>query len=327
MNKQFLVGVAATSLLALVGCSSEEDRAALAGGSMDPDPARLGSVLWDCGGIPVITRLRGETLELVMDNHVHHFQAEPAASGALYAGTVNGDTVSFWNRGDEAVLTLDDETRLDCQMAQAPTYRAQGNEPGWLVQIGPDTLEISMDYGQRELTLATPEAVRDDSGVLYAAPTDEGSLEIRIESGLCRDSMSGMSYPDQVSLTWGDTEVKGCGGDPHDLLVGDEWQVVSMDDAPLLEDSSATLAFLPGERLAGLASCNRYMGSYQLTGETMEVGPLASTRMACSEPLMEQEISFMQLLESVRQHHFDEDGALVLEADEGRSLRAVRGGE
>ena len=327
MKKWFLVGVAGASLLALVGCGSEQDRVEPAGGGIEPDPARLGSVLWDCGGIPVITRLRGEILELVMDNHVHHFQAEPAASGARYAGTVNGDTVSFWNRGDEAVLTLDDETRLDCQMAQAPTYRAQGNEPGWLVQIGPDTLEISMDYGQRELTLATPEAVRDDSGVLYAAPTNEGPLEIRIESGLCRDSMSGMSYPDQVRLTWGETVVRGCGGDPHDLLVGDEWQVVSMDEAPLLEDSHATLAFLPGERLAGLASCNRYMGAYQLTGETMEVGPLASTRMACAEPLMDQELSFMRLLESVRQHHFDEDGALILEADEGRSLRAVRGGE
>ncbi|MCG5516054.1 MULTISPECIES: META domain-containing protein [unclassified Ectothiorhodospira] len=324
MNKWCLVGVAAASVWALVGCG-EEDHVQLEQDGLDP--ARLGDALWDCGGIPVITRFRGESLELVMDNHIHQLQAERAASGARYAGSVNGSPVSFWNRGDEAVLTLDDETRLDCHVTRPPTYRAQGNEPGWRVDIGPERLELSMDYGQRTLTLPTPDVTMEGPSALYAASTDEGPLDIRIEPGLCRDTMTGMSYPDQVSLTWGEARVKGCGGDPHDLLVGEEWRVVSMDDEPLLDDSRATVDFLAGERVAGVAFCNRYTGPYRLTGEAMEVGPLASTRMACPEPVMEQERFFLRHLESVSQHRFDEDGALVLETEEGLSLRAVRGDE
>lgn len=47
----------------------------------------------------------------------------------------------------------------------------------------------------------------------------------------------------------------------------------------------------------GFAGCNRLMGSYELKGENLKFGRMASTRMACQNG-MELENSFMQALES-----------------------------
>ena len=46
------------------------------------------------------------------------------------------------------------------------------------------------------------------------------------------------------------------------------------------------------ETLAGFAGCNRYFGTYTLTGTTLRFGPVGMTRMACSEGMqLEQQLS------------------------------------
>jgi heat shock protein HslJ len=49
--------------------------------------------------------------------------------------------------------------------------------------------------------------------------------------------------------------------------------------------------------MQGFAGCNRLLGSYELKGEKLKFGRMASTRMACQNG-MELEASFMQALES-----------------------------
>lgn len=75
-----------------------------------------------------------------------------------------------------------------------------------------------------------------------------------------------------------------------------EWSLVSIDGAPLVDGTDVTIAF-DGEGVAGSAGCNRYSGSYTLDGDTITFGPFVTTRMACPQPIMQQESAFLTALE------------------------------
>ena len=88
-----------------------------------------------------------------------------------------------------------------------------------------------------------------------------------------------------------------------------------------------TALFEDGE-LTGSAGCNTYKGTYTITagaGENeIEIGPLATTRMACQEKIMDQEARYLSALEAAETYiiegtaltiHFP-GGALIYEAQE-----------
>ncbi|MGH6791527.1 MAG: META domain-containing protein [Methyloceanibacter sp.] len=70
-------------------------------------------------------------------------------------------------------------------------------------------------------------------------------------------------------------------------------------------------------RVYGNGSCNRYFGGYELTGEGLAFSQLGSTKMACEQPLMDQEFIFLQILGAVSRFEFDTEGKLVLHSDDG----------
>jgi heat shock protein HslJ len=72
----------------------------------------------------------------------------------------------------------------------------------------------------------------------------------------------------------------------ENLLQGAAWRVIAIDDELVAEDAIGTIEFFADGLVAGQAFCNRFSGRHALSGEGLRIGPLASTRMACSEPLM-----------------------------------------
>jgi hypothetical protein len=69
--------------------------------------------------------------------------------------------------------------------------------------------------------------------------------------------------------------------------------------------SEITILFANG-KVSGSAGCNSYNGNYQAAGtegkNTITFGPLATTRMACDQPLMEQEQLYLAALESATEY-------------------------
>jgi hypothetical protein len=69
--------------------------------------------------------------------------------------------------------------------------------------------------------------------------------------------------------------------------------------------SEVTALFANGQ-VSGSAGCNTYQGTYRSTRaadrNTIEFGPLATTRMMCDEPLMEQEQLYLAALESATEY-------------------------
>jgi uncharacterized membrane protein len=92
------------------------------------------------------------------------------------------------------------------------TFRAVGQEPGWLLEIGRDRhMLLSTDYGENrmEATLDAPE--RQGQQLVYSVRTDAGPVTVIIAEGACTDIMSGEGFPTVVTVTVAGRRLDGCG--------------------------------------------------------------------------------------------------------------------
>jgi heat shock protein HslJ len=76
------------------------------------------------------------------------------------------------------------------------------------------------------------------------------------------------------------------------------WRPTHIGEMRLAADSEMFVQFETSGDVRGHGGCNRYFGSYELEDGSIQVSPLGSTRMACPEPAMSFEISFMEALQS-----------------------------
>ena len=67
----------------------------------------------------------------------------------------------------------------------------------------------------------------------------------------------------------------------------------------VLDGSEITAAFGEDGQLTGSAGCNNYNASYTVDGDSIHVGPAASTRKLCSSPVgvMEQEYAYLSAIQ------------------------------
>lgn len=107
-------------------------------------------------------------------------------------------------------------------------------------------------------------------------------------------------------------------------LLGDEWSVFEINGQPIVPNSKPTIKFEDG-RVAGAGSCNRFMGGYTVgaDGVKLEMSQMASTMMACPDPLMQQEGAFLKTLGAVTGYSVTA-GVLTLTTADGQTIKARR---
>jgi heat shock protein HslJ len=108
-------------------------------------------------------------------------------------------------------------------------------------------------------------------------------------------------------------------------LEGAEWRVTGLDGREPVAGSSVTLAFDGAGTVAGSTGCNRFRGSYEASEGSLSIGQAAATMMACSEPLMQQERRFLDLLAAIARYEIAPDGTLLMTSGDGRAISATRG--
>jgi heat shock protein HslJ len=85
----------------------------------------------------------------------------------------------------------------------------------------------------------------------------------------------------------------------RDPLAGTRWALLSVADQPVPDGMSATLAFDAGQA-SGSGGCNTFSGQYEVAvPDSIHIGPLASTRRACPEPVMAFEATYLAALQGV----------------------------
>ncbi len=105
-------------------------------------------------------------------------------------------------------------------------------------------------------------------------------------------------------------------------LLGPTWSIEDIAGHGVIDNSAASLEFLPEGRLAGNASCNRLIGRYTVQGNELSIEPAGTTMMACPEAVMNQEQRLLKLLPEVNSYHIDDNGTLVLQTGGGQSITA-----
>jgi len=112
---------------------------------------------------------------------------------------------------------------------------------------------------------------------------------------------------------------------PPPPLRGTLWRLQSLQgqDAPSLIEAPGRPLELQlaadSDRISGSGGCNRLIGGYQLNGEHLSFSSLASTRMACSAPVMAFERRYVAGLAQVRRWSLDKR-TLLLQDARGRTL-------
>jgi heat shock protein HslJ len=98
-----------------------------------------------------------------------------------------------------------------------------------------------------------------------------------------------------------------------DDLMGTSWvlETLNFDKQPVLPDTGIIATFADGQ-VSGSAGCNNYSASVsnespdggENNSQTLTVGPVVSTQMACPEPVMNQELKYLTALQGVTQWYY-----------------------
>ena len=110
-----------------------------------------------------------------------------------------------------------------------------------------------------------------------------------------------------------------CGGDDDGPpLEGPEWALASGVDVP--GDADPPTLLLEEGNASGFGGCNTFTGGYELDGDSISIGPLAGTLMACELQKMAVEGAYMPALEAADAWSIDGD-ELVLSSGGEETLR------
>jgi heat shock protein HslJ len=202
---------------------------------------------------------------------------------------------------------------------QPVALTARGNEPFWQIEVSDKAISFRTMDGETFTIEPVPQPVATDGGETYSATVDGQPFTLTVVDTVCTDTMSGMPHPKTVSVVLGERRLEGCGGQPADLLHGD-WRIEEIGGKAVVAKSEPTLAFTTDGSINGNASCNRFFGSFSLTGEGLTFSDAATTMMACDQPIMDQEHALLEAFKTVRRFEVTAEGRLNLLGDEAGTL-------
>jgi len=112
-----------------------------------------------------------------------------------------------------------------------------------------------------------------------------------------------------------------CGGGTDNDPTGQAWTLTELEGAPPLDGTTIDLT-ITDDGVSGSSGCNTYTGSAELDTETSSLvvgAELASTMMACEQPIMDQEQRYLAALASVVSYEMAAD-ELILKDVQGIAL-------
>jgi heat shock protein HslJ len=104
-----------------------------------------------------------------------------------------------------------------------------------------------------------------------------------------------------------------------DALNDTNWLLVSLNGQSAIPDAQVTISFEAGQ-INGTDGCNRYGASYTVNGSKFSVNQnIATTMMACPEPIMEQATAYITALTQAATYKVDNQQLSLLDAS-GKTL-------
>ena len=116
-----------------------------------------------------------------------------------------------------------------------------------------------------------------------------------------------VAIPSIVSLA-------ACDGSGANALRDTAWELTSLAGSDLLPGTAITIKFA-ADQVSGSAGCNTYGGSYEVSGDRLDLPDLYATEMGCLEPagILEQESAYLTALRSAAGYQIDGDKLEILD--------------
>ena len=197
--------------------------------------------------------------------------------------------------------------------AAEPQLLCFGNEPSWSLQFSeggrarlmlPD--QKPAEYRGRETRL---EPLKEQAWRGKPASGKGGVAVAFLRESACSDGMSDTNHPVTARVSLPDGRLlAGCCRVPVASnatapasvgIEGPTWRLTALGDhSPGVAGTQMrpVTARFEGGRISGFSGCNQYMGGYTLNRDSVVIGPLAGSMMACPEPQMALEKAVMGAL-------------------------------
>jgi putative lipoprotein len=234
----FMVTLAGIAVIAAAGCQRKEaptgeTAAGAPPAAIAPAPAPtpaanelptgvLRAYVWQCAdGQTLVMRnlLREKAIAIDFHDGTRRLDQTISASGTRYADSV----MVFWTKGSAATLERRGAPAMRCEERRADSlredarvrgvvYRALGNEPGWIIEVGPASkLSWSTNYGQDRYDFEQAQAATAPDGAnVYTAQKDAVSIKASIKAERCVDD-GDVTYDHVVTVESGGQTYHGCG--------------------------------------------------------------------------------------------------------------------
>jgi len=232
---------------------------------------------------------------------------DPAGNEPIVRGTLNYRDPVTLPSDAMIVVTLLDTTpviKYTAIVAEAVT-RAGGKQTPIAFELPYDRARVASDrnYGVRA-------AIRSGDRVLFetagASPVLTRGNPKRVELQLVRVAADAtMTTP---------------------KLVGSAWRLEDLAGAGVIERAEATLEFPEAGRVSGQATCNRFFGFFETSGESLTIARVGATKKACPPAMMDQETKYLRALEGAERFRIEGTTLFLYSQGLDRPLRFVRSG-
>jgi uncharacterized membrane protein len=241
MTSPLRVCVAAGALLAIfaTGCrpKSPSEQAETPAGSTppvsaspmstaapEPPPGVLRAYYWTCeGGLEFVARnlWRENAMTLELHEGAKRLERVPSASGTKYANA----SIEFWTKGGAGTFERKPAAPVKCTenparslledaRARGVVLRGRGNEPGWILEIGPQQrMAFETRYGNERHVFTNTRASGGpaDPSREYTAEEAGQSIRVVVRNETCVDDMSGETFEYSFAVTYAASTLRGCG--------------------------------------------------------------------------------------------------------------------
>ena len=206
----------------------------------------------------------------------------------------------------EVRVMLVDASRQDSAAVVADTIIRPGGRQvpvPFVLRFDPRRLDERRDYALRATITAAGRAIFTTPGVVKVVTRD---------------------HPNMVDLVLTRAQDTGvAAGEPAPSLAG-LWVLEDIDGTGVIDNVRATLEFRDSARVAGRGSCNQFSGSVTVSGSAISFGPLAATRMACAEAVMNQETRYFKALGDAERYAIESASLLIYAKGVEKPLRFTR---
>jgi len=183
----------------------------------------LRAYVWECAdGQTLVMRnlLREKAVAIDFHDGTRRLDQAISASGAKYADAV----ATFWIKGSTATLERQGTAPVQCKERRAASlredarvrgvvYRAMGNEPGWVLEVGPAArLSWITNFGSETHAYDTSQESAESGGPgrVFTAGEGDQAIRITVRPERCVDDGE-VEFDHSATVEFGGSTLRGCG--------------------------------------------------------------------------------------------------------------------